>query len=118
MKKFIIPASAFFMPFLAFAQNANFNTGVGLGSVYSLIFDLFNKLIPFFIALAVVYFVWGVISYILASDDDKKSAARNHIIYGVIALFVIVSVWGLVNLLGDTFGLNTTTINAPTYPAP
>lgn len=79
--------------------------------------SLLNSVIPVIIALGVVYFVWGVISYVIASDEEAKKTGRNRIIYGIIGLAVIVGMWGLVNLLRNSFGLNNTqNIELPTTP--
>lgn len=79
--------------------------------------QLFNAVIPVLIALGVLYFVWGVVQYVIASDEEAKKAGRDRIIYGIIGLAVIIGVWGLVNLLRNTFGLNNQqTIQLPTVP--
>ena len=68
------------------------------------IVEIVNNTIILIIALAVAYFLWGVAKYILHSDDAKaREEGKNMMIYGVIALFVMVSMWGLVNLLDTTF---------------
>ncbi len=69
--------------------------------------DLLNIIIPVLIVLGVVYFIWGVIQYVAAKDEEGKKAARGIMISGIIGLFVIVSIWGLVNLLSNTFGVNS-----------
>jgi hypothetical protein len=51
-------------------------------------------------------FLWGVIQYITAgADEEKRAGARNYMIYGIIGLFVLVSVWALVFWLGSILGL-------------
>lgn len=63
-------------------------------------------ILPFLVTLAVVGFIWGVIQYFLNPDnEEKRKAGKSFIIWGLIALFVIVSVWGLVNVFSNTFGL-------------
>jgi len=58
------------------------------------------------IAIAVIIFLWGVVSYITAgADEEKRATARSLMIYGIIGLFVMVSVWGLVAVLGRTFNV-------------
>jgi hypothetical protein len=77
--------------------------------------QILNSIIPVLIALGVVYFVWGVISYVISSDEEAKKTGRNRIIYGIIGLAVIVAVWGLVNILVRTFGVGgTQNITLPT----
>lgn len=65
--------------------------------------QILNSIVPVLIVLGVVYFVWGVITYVIASDEEAKKTGRNRIIYGIIGLAVIVAVWGLVGILVKTF---------------
>ena len=91
---------AAFAPFLAFAQT--------LGGVLTIAGNLIATATPIVVALALVYFFWGLANYILSSGDDKKKEAINVMIYGIIALFVMVSVWGIINVLQDTFSVGGT----------
>ena len=57
-------------------------------------------------SLAVAAFVWGVVQYVINSDDEaKKSKGRDFMIWGIIGLTVMVSVWGLVKVVSSTFGI-------------
>lgn len=79
--------------------------------------EILNAIIPVLVALGVVYFVWGVVQFVISSDEEAKTAGRNRIVFGVIGLAVIIGVWGLVNILRNTFGLNNTqNITLPTVP--
>ena len=79
--------------------------------------DILSAVVPILIILGVIYFVWGVITYVIASDEEAKKTGRNRIIYGIIGLAVIIAVWGLVKILTNTFGLsNVQQINYPTTP--
>ena len=67
-----------------------------------------TSVIPLIFALAVVSFVWGVVQYVINSDDEaKKTKGRDFMIWGILALAVMVSVWGLVNIVNKTFGIQT-----------
>ena len=79
--------------------------------------QLLSAVVPVLIALAVVYFVWGVIAYVISNDEEAKKRGRDRIIYGIIGLAVIVALWGLVNILTNTFqvtGTNNNNIVLPT----
>lgn len=80
-----------------------------LDNIFTFIKNTLNTILPLIIALAVVYFIWGIFRFVMAGDEEAKAAAKDKIIYGVIGLFVMVSVWGLVNILVNTFGLTNTT---------
>lgn len=98
MKKLVyIAALSLALPLTAAAQVSN------LEDVFQFINNLLNTLLPLIIAAAVVYFIYGIARYVMAGDEDAKAAAKDKIIYGVIGLFVMVSVWGLVNILTNTF---------------
>ncbi len=78
---------------------------------------LLNSVVPVLIALGVVYFAWGVVTYVIAGEDEAKKKGRDMIIYGIIGLAVIIGMWGLVNLLRNTFGLNNSqNFIVPTVP--
>jgi uncharacterized membrane protein YidH (DUF202 family) len=109
MKKYI-PVTLTFAPFLAMA--ADFQ------GIISKIMEILNIIVPLLIALAVVIFLWGVVKYITAgSAEDKRAEARNTMIWGIIGLFVMVAVWGLVNILVSTFGLETAVPEVPGLPS-
>ena len=60
------------------------------------------------VGIALLGFFWGLAMFIFsagAGDEGKRAEARSIMIYGVIALFVMVSVWGLVGFLGNTVGI-------------
>lgn len=79
--------------------------------------QLLNTVLPVLIALGVLLLVWGVVSYVIASEEEAKKKGRDRIIFGIIGLAVIIGIWGLVNLLRNSFGLNNTqNIELPTVP--
>lgn len=80
--------------------------------------QLLIVVVPIVIALGVVYFVYGIISYVIAGDEEAKKKGRDRIIFGIIGLAVIVSVWGLVRILTNTFGIDqgAQNITFPTTP--
>jgi hypothetical protein len=65
---------------------------------------LINITIPLIIGLALFMFLWGLIKYVTAGgNDDTISEARKFMFFGIVALFVMISVWGLVGILVNTF---------------
>lgn len=68
-----------------------------------------NYIVPALITIAVVYFIWGVISFMTSSDEEAKKMGRTKIINGLIGLFVIVSFWGIIAVVKNTFGVGNIT---------
>ncbi len=66
------------------------------------------SIIPLLFAIAISVFIFGVIKYIRNAEDSKKrEEGRNFMIYGIVSIFVIVSMWGLVGFLRNTFFPNS-----------
>lgn len=52
---------------------------------------------------ATIYFLWGVFEFIRDYDSpEARSTGARHMLWGVIGMFIIVSVFGIMNLIGDT----------------
>jgi heme/copper-type cytochrome/quinol oxidase subunit 4 len=83
-----------------------FKDFVGSGSS-GLIGIINTVVVPIIFALAFIVFLWGVVNYYFLSGDDegKRSEGHQFILWGIIGMVVLVSVWGLVNMLLSTLGL-------------
>ena len=107
MKKLIIGA-LIFSPIIASAQLGN------IQNIIESVRRIIDTLIPLVAALALLYFFWGLAKFILASGDEEARDNGKHImIWGIVALFVIVSVWGLVRFIGDAIGIQPTGTDQP-----
>jgi hypothetical protein len=75
------------------------NTVGGIGG-------LVETAVPVLIALGLLGFIWGLVTFIFSSgNEDAKEEGKRKMIWGIITLFVIVSVWGLVGLLNQVSGV-------------
>jgi hypothetical protein len=72
-----------------------------------------GRAIPLLIGVALLVFVWGVVRFMLSDDDRSRDEGKRRMAWGVIGLFVVVSVWGLVALLGTLLGVRGATATAP-----
>lgn len=64
-------------------------------------------IVPVLFTLAAAAFLWGVFSYFFlhGGEDTKRAEGRAFIVWGILGLVVLFSVWGLVNILLSTLGL-------------
>jgi len=75
-----------------------------LGGIILTVLDLLGLVSLIVGALALIWFFWGIIQYVLKADnEDAQKQARGYMIYAVIGMFVMFSIWGLVNLIRNTF---------------
>lgn len=110
MKKFIVGALVI-APVFASAQVGNLsNVTTFLHSIGGLI----NTALPIVVGLALLGFFWGLAMFVFKSGDEaEQTKAKSMMIWSVVALFVMVSVWGLVNFLGQTIGVGQGSGNNP-----
>lgn len=88
--------------------SSTLDCGAGISDLKSLI-DFFtcllmDSVVPLLVALAVAGFVWGIIKYFLNPDnEEKRKEGKTFMFWGLVTLFVIVSIWGLVAIFSNTF---------------
>lgn len=106
------------VPAVVFGQNTNLSN---LNQLARAIGDIIEILIPIAAALALLYFFWGLAQFILAAgDEEKRKAGKKIMLWGIVALFVIASIWGIVNFITDSFGINNPSgaQQVPTFQIP
>jgi LytS/YehU family sensor histidine kinase len=101
MKKLSIIVTALALPLTSFAALENIRQlAIDIGGIV-------NTVIPIVFALALLGFFYGLVKYIFSGEHEKE-AAKKTMIWGIVALFVMATVWGLVNWLGDAVGVDPT----------
>ena len=85
--------------------------------IFAALAFLNETLIPFILAIAFLIFIWNTFRYFIlggASPESQKKAKQSAI-YGIAAFVVIVSFWGIVNLLVQGFGFDVGMQVTPDY---
>ena len=115
IKKIIIGSSAFLAPTIVFAQLTLGEKN--LTGIVKFINSILNTATGLIVALAVVYVLYGIFQFVQAGDDDARKEGRNKMVYGIIGIAVMVSVWGLVKIVINTIGTdNSASYGAPALP--
>lgn len=102
MKKLkrLVPLTMYVLPMMAMAAT--------IEDVVDSIKDILNAVVPALMILAFVVFLWGVVKFIFAGGDEtKRKDAKHYIVYGLVGLAVMVAVWGIINIVAETFGVET-----------
>jgi hypothetical protein len=101
MKKIPAFLFSFLLPVVVFAQSLSEIKNInGLSTRLLAIGDI---VIYLFVSVAVVYIIWHVVQYFIKPSKDSRKDAGMNILWGIVGLFIIVSIWGLVNILINTF---------------
>ena len=99
----------YLLPVVALAQFGKIST-LG-GNVAKFINDI---LVPLVFALAFLLFLWGVFKFFFwgGGDETKREEGKQLMLWAVIGFVLMVSIWGIVNLLSGDL-LSGTRIDDP-----
>lgn len=75
----------------------------GLVGIVNCVIGFFNAAIYIMMSLAVLFTIYG--AFQMVASEEKRDSGRQRVIYGIVGLFVMISVWGFVNILKTTFGI-------------
>ena len=81
--------------------------GGALVSLLTLVSKLSGMLAPILVTFAVLVFFWYLIQFIIkgGQDAEAKNLSMRGMMYSIGAIFVMVSIWGIVAFLGSTLGI-------------
>ncbi len=73
---------------------------------------IINPAIEFAFIVAFVVFIWGVFQFIRgAGNEQVREDGKQHIMWGVVGFLIMFGVWGIINILVNTFGIKGASIN-------
>ena len=79
------------------------NSHATFASLVNVILDLINSVIPLLAGVALVLFLFGGLRYIyLATDTKSRGHDKEILMWGLVALFVLFSIWGIVRILQES----------------
>lgn len=93
----VVAALGLLLPYGAYAAPQTFAQ-----FVYFLI-SFINPIAEILAMVAVLIFFWGIFQYIYSAGDEGHEKGRQLIVWGVIGLFVLFSVWSLASIVVQTF---------------
>ena len=105
--RYIAGSATLVVPVLGFAQgDADLSTFQSLVNQFG---SIIESLIPVASGLALLAFFFGLAKYIFQADDEEaKEDGRRIMIGGVVALFLIVAIGGIIEFLSNILGVDTT----------
>ena len=78
---------------------------------------ILNPVILLLFALSFVYFLYGIVKFLKSEADDKgtsRAEARKSILWGIVGMLIMFSVYGIIKFVLATFGITPATdISAP-----
>ena len=93
-----------FLPSVALADSYSDLT---FADLVGKIIGIINQVIPVLVSVTVFLLMVGITRYILTAGDSKNHRQGFELVmYGVFGLFIMLSVWGLINVAVSVLGLS------------
>ena len=68
--------------------------------------EILNPVIGLLFAVALVYFIYGVVTFIANADNEAaREKGKQHMLYSIIGLVIMVGVWGILQLIVNSLNL-------------
>ena len=85
-------------------------TNIAYASVDSFVSNvnrlIINPIILLLFGLAVVYFLYGIFEFISnGENEEKKTTGKNHMIWGIIGIVIMMGVFTILNIIMRTFNI-------------
>lgn len=75
---------------------------------------ILNPIIALLFIVALITFFWGLVQFIAnAGSEQGRETGRRNMMWGIIGMFIMIAVYGIIKILLQTFG-----IAEPTYLGP
>jgi len=67
-----------------------------------------NPVIYLLFTVALLVFIYGIVQFISKAGDEKaREQGKQAIIWGLVGMFIMVSVFGIIRFILSNFGLST-----------
>ena len=109
MKKIekILLVTSLFTPVVSFAALQ------GISDLLVSARDIINKAIPVIIGIALIFFFWGLIQFIRSAGEEKGvEEGKRRMLWGIISLFVMLPIMGILNFISDAIGIKLSSIQS------
>lgn len=115
---FAVAAGISLLPIVALAQG-NFQNLVSLAEAA---LDIINIVLVIVFVIAILVFAWGIVKYLTAAGDPTKiKDARGFLWWGILGVFILAAMFGIVQFIGTSLGIDTSgggTIEPPGVTRP
>ena len=101
--KFLLILVSGYAPLIVLAQDFSYYAKF-LDGLYKVL----NPLVAVLIGFALIFFIWQIVRYLGAADnEEQRKEAGKFMLWGLVFIFVMAGVWGLVSLIAGTLGSST-----------
>ncbi len=81
--------------------------------------QIISPLIGLIFAAGFVLFLYGVFKFLAGADNESdRSTGKQHMVWGIIGMFIMISVFGIMSMIINTFGIDQGTLRTTGLTVP
>ena len=74
--------------------------------IQTIAIEILNPLIILLFGLALLLFLWGAFQFVANADSEEgRTTGRRHIMWGIIGMFIMLSVFAIIRIIINTFAI-------------
>jgi len=90
-----------------YAASTNAESAVN-SIVAKIVGNIVAPIVEFVFVLAILIFIWGILGFFKGAEDaSARETGKQHILWGVIGIGIMISVYGIIRLVYDTIGISS-----------
>lgn len=67
---------------------------------------IINPILLLLFSIGLLYFLWGIVVFIWKADSEvERSKGAQHMLWGIIGMFIMIAAYAIINIIGNTFGI-------------
>ena len=119
LSKVAVAVSLLALPAIALAQGNSGDAFSTLSNIAGQLGTIIKALIPVAFGLAILGFFWGIAKYVFSGgNEEAKDQGKKVMLYGLIAIFIMASLFGIINLAQKTTGTTDQGVPVPNIRLP
>lgn len=86
-------------------MNASVAMNAGDSLFQKVMTEIFNPIFQAGMIITFIYFLYGVMKYVINLDNQEaRKTAQQHMLWGLVGVFIVFSIGGIINMLNGLLG--------------
>ena len=74
--------------------------------MHAIVVTIIDPVILLIFSAGVFFFTWGLVQFLFNADSDEgRTKGQQHMLWGIVGVFIMATVFGIVQIILSTFGL-------------
>jgi hypothetical protein len=82
----------------------------GKAVMSAIVGSIIDPIVLLIFSVGIFLFTWGLVVFLLKLDNpEERKKGVQHMLWGILGVFIMATVFGIINIITETFGLGDPT---------